>query len=115
MHHLKVRSPAALYLQEQFAVFAANFVRWAAHWLVHQCPQVLDGWQDTLEPSRVKEQVKVAAHTSVWVSWDEQGCVLRFTKHSVFAGRSLRVKRQWAYQIVMPFANSCFFSTYKVV
>jgi hypothetical protein len=115
MHHLKVRSPAALYLQEQLAVFAANFVRWAAHWLVHQCPQVPDGWQDTLEPSRVKKQVKVAAHTSAWVSWDEQGCLLRFTKHSVFAGRSLRVKRQWAYQMVLPFAKSCFFSTFKVV
>ena len=33
MHHLKVRAQAALYLQEQFAAFAANFVRWAAHWL----------------------------------------------------------------------------------
>jgi hypothetical protein len=115
MHHLKVRSPAALYLQEQFAVFAANFVRWAAHWLVHQCSQVPDGWQDTLALASLKEQVKVAAHTSAWVSWDEQGCLLRFTKHSVFAGRTLRVKRQWAYQMVLPFAKSCFFSTFKVV
>ena len=43
MHHLKVRSQAALYLQEHFAAFAANFVRWAAHWLASQCPQVPDG------------------------------------------------------------------------
>ncbi|GEM_PF-2921636 len=33
-HHLKVRSEAALFLQEYFAVFAANLVRRAAHWLV---------------------------------------------------------------------------------
>jgi hypothetical protein len=112
MHHLKVRSAAALDLQEQFAIFAANFVRWAAHWLVHQCPQVPDGCQDIIGKSRVKEQVKVAAHTSAWVSWYEQGCLLRFTEHSVFAGRSLRVKREWAYQMVLPFAKSCFFSTF---
>ena len=30
MHHLKVRSAPALWLQEQFAAFAAIFVRWAA-------------------------------------------------------------------------------------
>ncbi len=112
MHHLKVRALAALYLQEQFAVFAANFVRWAAHWLVHQCPQVPDGWQDVIGQSRVKEQVKVIAHTSAWVSWHEQGCLLMFTEHSVFAGRSLRVKREWAYQMVLPFVKSCFFSPF---
>lgn len=33
MHHLKVRSPEALLLQEHLATFAANFVRFAAHWL----------------------------------------------------------------------------------
>ena len=57
MHHLKVRSAPGLYLQEQFAVFAANFVRWAAHWLATQCPQLPSGWQETSQP-RVKEQVK---------------------------------------------------------
>lgn len=37
MQHLKVRSTIAIRLQEQFALFAANFVRWAAHWLAHNC------------------------------------------------------------------------------
>ena len=59
MHHLKVRSALGLYLQEQFAVFAANFVRWAAHRLATQCPQLPAGWRDTTQP-KVKEQVKVA-------------------------------------------------------
>lgn len=112
MHHLKVRSDSALYLQEQFAVFAANFVRWAAHWVVHQCPQAPDSWQDTIGQSRIKEQVKVMAHTSAWVSWYEQGCLLRFTEHSVFAGRSLQVKREWAYQMVLPFAKNFLFSSF---
>jgi hypothetical protein len=105
MHHLKVRSAPGLYLQEQFAVFAANFVRWAAHWLATQCPQLPSGWQDTAQP-KVKEQVKVGAHTSAWVNWQEQGCLLRFTDRSVFAGRSLKLERWWAVQLPLPFAES---------
>jgi hypothetical protein len=105
MHHLKVRSAPGLYLQEQFAVFAANFVRWAAHWLATQCPQLPAGWQDTAQP-KVKEQVKVGAHTSAWVNWQEQGCLLRFTDHSVFAGRSLELERHWVVQLPLPFAES---------
>ena len=108
MHHLKVRSAPALYLQEQFAVFAANFVRWAAHWLAAQCPQLPPGWEDTTRP-KVKEQVKVGAHTSAWVNWQEQGCLLRFTDRSVFAGRSLKLTRCWAVQLPLPFwESSCF-------
>jgi hypothetical protein len=105
MHHLKVRSAPGLYLQEQFAVFAANFVRWAAHWLATQCPQLPSGWQDTEQP-KVKEQVKVGAHTSAWVNWQEQGCLLRFTDASVFAGRSLEMERHWSVQLPLPFAES---------
>jgi len=30
LHHLKVRSEPAIYLQEAFILFAANFIRWAA-------------------------------------------------------------------------------------
>jgi hypothetical protein len=108
MHHLKVRSAPGLYLQEQLAALAANFVRWAARWLAAQCPQLPSGWDDTAQP-KVKEQVKVAAHTSAWVSWQEQGCLLKFTDHSVFAGRSLQVERQWAVQLPLPFSESlCF-------
>jgi hypothetical protein len=108
MHHLKVRSAPGLYLQEQFAVFAANFVRWAAHWLATQCPQLPAGWRDTAQP-KVKEQVKVGAHTSAWVNWQEQGCLLRFTDRSVFVGRSLELERRWTVQLPLPFAeSSCF-------
>jgi hypothetical protein len=108
MHHLKVRSAPGLYLQEQCAVFAANFVRWAAHWLATQCPQLPSGWQDTTQP-KVKEQVKVGAHTSAWVHWQEQGCLLRFTTASIFAGRSLELERHWPVQLPLPFAeSSCF-------
>ena len=108
MHHLKVRSAPAIFLQEQFAVFAANFVRWAARWLTEQCPQIPSGWQNTACP-KVKEQVKVAAHTSAWVDWQDQGCLLMFTDHSLFAGRSLAVKKQWAVQLPLPFSENAHF------
>jgi hypothetical protein len=108
MHHLKVRSAAALFLQEHFAAFAANFVRWAAHWLTNQCPQEPEGWPEESLPG-VKTQVQVMAHTSAYVEWYEQGCLLRFTEHSVFAGRSLHAIRQWTYQLVLPLFKSCVF------
>jgi hypothetical protein len=108
IHHLKVRTAPAIFLQEQFAVFAANFVRWAAHWLSEQCPQLPSGWQNTAQP-KVKEQVKVGAHTSTRVGWQDHGCLLTFTDHSLFAGRSLSVKKQWVVQFPLPFSENTHF------
>jgi hypothetical protein len=108
MHHLKVRSAPAIFLQEQFAVFAANFVRCAARWLVEQCPQLPDGWQNPSK-TKVKELVLVAAHTSAWVIWQDQGCLLRFTDQSLYAGQSLSVNRQWAFQLPLPFGQNAVF------
>ena len=108
MHHLKVRSAPAILLQEQLAVFAANFVRWAARWLTEQCPQIPPAWQESAHP-KVKEQVKVAAHTSAWVDWQDQGCLLTFTDHSLFAGRSLTVTKQWVVQLPLPFSENALF------
>lgn len=109
VHHLKVRAQPALQLQEQFALFAANFVRFASVWLAEQCPRVPDGWKESTHP-QVKQQVKVAANTSAFVTWNGQDCLLRFTDHSVFAGRSLQVRRFWCFQPVLPMMKSCFFS-----
>jgi hypothetical protein len=108
MHHFKVRSEAGLFLQEHFAAFAANFVRWAAHWLATQCVH-----QDPLPPalSRVKTLVQVAAHTSAWVIWQPHGCLLRFTDHSIFAGLSFQTQ-DWAFQLPLPlFKNDVFLPT----
>jgi len=108
MHHLKVRSAPAIFLQEQFAVFAANFVRWAALWLREQCPQLRNNGLNAAHLG-VKEQVLIAAHTSAWVIWQEQGCLLRFTDHSLFTGRSLSIQNQWAVQLPLPFAQNAVF------
>jgi len=109
LHHLKVRSRSGILLQEQFVAFAANFVRWATLWLTQDCPNVPEGWLDPAHP-HIKEQVKVGTQSLAWVSWNEQGCMLRFEDHSIFAGRSLKVNKQWSFQLVLPFAKSYFFS-----
>jgi hypothetical protein len=114
MHHLKVRAEAALYLQEEFAAFAANLVRWAAHWLTTEClvsPEEVDlaGQPRAILPG-VKAQVQTLAHTSAYVTWFEQGCLLRFTEHSLLAGSILYIVRQTAIQLALPLFKTCVFA-----
>lgn len=107
MHHLKVRSAPALGLQEQFAVFAANFVRWAAAWLTTSCPhQSLD--DRPVAAGGIKNLVQVGAHTSARVVALPHGCVLRFTKQSVFTGQTMKT-REWALQLPLPTFKSRLF------
>jgi hypothetical protein len=98
--HIKVRSIPAMRLQEHFALFCANFVRFAAHWLAEQCPQVPDGWKVSQSPN-VKEQVKVGAHSPAYVQWHGNDCLVRFKERSVYVGRSFFVKRQIAIQLTL--------------
>jgi hypothetical protein len=111
LRHLKVRSLAGIQLQEHFVAFAANFIRWATLWLTQDCLNLPEGWLDLKQP-HIKDQVKIGAHSLAWVNWQEQGYLLRFDDHSIFAGRPLKVKKQWSIQLVLPFAKSCFFSTF---
>lgn len=99
-HHIKVRSRPAMRLQEHFALFCANFVRFAAHWLAEQCPQVPDGWKASQSPN-VKEQVKVGAHSPAYVQWYGKDCLVRFKECSVYVGRSFFVRRQIAIQLTL--------------
>jgi hypothetical protein len=108
MHHLKVRSPAGLVIQEEFVVFAANFVRWAAAWLCQACPEAPTPFNQT-RPN-VKQLVRVAANTSAWVIWEPEGCLLRFTELSAFAGVELKVRDVNPFQLVLPLFKSCVFS-----
>jgi hypothetical protein len=89
LHHLKVRSEPAIYLQEAFILFAANFIRWAAHWLADQAQPV----ENTLNVHKlgIKRQVQVAAHVSAQVLQDSGGKVLKFSEQSAFAGLLLRI------------------------
>ena len=105
MHHLKVRTGPALWLQEQFAAFAANFVRWAAHWLSTQCYQQPAEWF-TPVAARVKTLVQVAAHTAAYVEWLPGGCLLRFADESLYAGRVVQTGG-CAFQLSLPLFQCC--------
>ena len=84
MHHLKVRAPEALLLQEAFACFAANFVRFAAHWLTTRVAPA------PVPTHSVKEMVQVGAHTSAWVQRQGDVWLLMFTEQSRYAGQCLQ-------------------------
>jgi hypothetical protein len=101
IRHLKVRARPALRLQEHLALFAANFVRLASVWLTEQCPQIPDGWQESTHP-KVKEQVKVAAHSPARIEWIGSDILLRYDDRSVYAGRSLKVGQRVAIQLALP-------------
>jgi hypothetical protein len=106
MHHLKVRSPQALLLQEHFACFAANFVRFAAVWLTQQ-----QAASTPVETQSVKQMVQVGAHTSAWVQHVGDVWFLTFTEHSLYAGHSLLIGND-TFQLPLPLCldiHSCHF------
>jgi hypothetical protein len=108
MHHLKIRSPVGLLIQEEFAVFAANFVRLAAAWLYEICPDVPASY-DRARTS-VKQMVRIGANTSAWVIWQPGGCLLKFTELSAFAGTELMIGKAVPIQRVLPLFKSYVFS-----
>lgn len=91
LHRIKVRSEPAIYLQECMVTFAANFIRWATHWLSSQAVPV----SNNLDVSKlgIKRQVQVGAHVSAQVIQDSRGKLLKFSEHSVFAGKVLKLRR----------------------
>ena len=105
MQHLKVRSPAGLVIQEEGAAFAANFVRWAAAWLCESCSPAPAPFNQS--PPNVKQLVRIAANTSAWVIWQPDGCLLRFTELSAFAGVELSIRDCVSFQLALPLFKSC--------
>jgi hypothetical protein len=103
MHHLKVCSPEALLLQEQMACFAANFVRFAGHWLTQAAQPTPFSTQS------VKQMVQVTAHTSAWVQRQGDVCLLTFTEQSCYAGHSLRFGNG-VIQLPLPLVKDFHFS-----
>jgi hypothetical protein len=89
LHRLKVRSEPAIYLQEHFVILAANFIRWATHWLAQQALPLENALN--VATLGVKKQVQVAAHVSADVVWHSDGWLLRFSQYSAFAGKVLKL------------------------
>lgn len=90
LHRIKVRSEPAIFLRERSALFAANFIRWATLWLAEQAqPQehALD-----IHKLGVKHQGQVGAHVSAQVIRNSEGMLLKFSEHSAFAGKVLKLQ-----------------------
>lgn len=93
MHPLKMRSSGGIALQEQFSLFAANFVRWAARWLRQRVARSTSRFDDAL--SRVKAMVRVAANTSAWLVGEDEGLLLKFDETGAYPGVELRLAGTW--------------------
>ena len=93
MHPLKMRSRGGIALQEQFCLFAANFVRWAAVWLRERVSYSNRRFDDAL--TRVKAMVRVAANTSAWVVSQTEGLLVRFDETGAYPGVELRLAGAW--------------------
>ncbi|MGH9603541.1 MAG: hypothetical protein ACRD24_14265 [Terriglobales bacterium] len=95
-----VRSPIGMAIQEQFALFAANFVRWGAAWAREQLANVPVVLARAL--TEVKTLVRVVAHSRAQLVQSDLGCGLVFDSHSPFAGAVLIIRGQVAYQEPLP-------------
>jgi len=106
MHHLKVRSAPGLYLQEQFAVFAANFALGGtlAGDAVPTTPVRL-ARHDTAEGERAGQGRRT--HVGVG-SLAGTGLFVKVHGPSIFAGWSLELESRWAVQLPMPSAESSY-------
>jgi len=95
-----VRSRYGLELQEQLSVFAANFVRWAAHWAREQV--VVEGSRLQRALKETKTLVRVVGKTRARLVQGEGGSALVFDVKGPFAGSVLIFAGQVVYQEVLP-------------
>ncbi len=93
MHPLKMRSRGGIALQEQFSLFAANFVRWAMAWLCEQVVRSSSHFDEAL--TRVKAMVRVAANTSAWVVGQDADLLVMFDETGAYPGVELRLAGTW--------------------
>ncbi|MEW5980589.1 MAG: hypothetical protein AB1898_32820 [Acidobacteriota bacterium] len=95
-----VRSPIGMQLQEQFALFAANFVRWTAAWVKGALRQANRRFETALD--QVKTLVRIASHTPArWVR-NALGNTLIFDPEGPFADTILCLSGQVAVQLTLP-------------
>jgi hypothetical protein len=93
MHPLKMRSQGGIALQEQFSLFAANFVRLATVWLQERVSRSSRRFDETL--TRVKAMVRVAANTSAWVVGQHADLLVKFDDTGAYPGVELRLAGSW--------------------
>jgi len=98
-----VRSPIGMQLQEQFALFAANFVRWAAAWVKDLLQQTNRNFTTAL--GQVKTLVRIVSRAKArWVR-NALGHTLIFDERGPFAGTVICLSGQVAVQLALPLFN----------
>jgi hypothetical protein len=95
-----VRSPIGMQLQEQFALFGANFVRWAAAWVKGMLHQVNHRFATALD--QVKTLVRTVARARArWVR-NDLGHTLIFDENGPFTGTAICLSGIVAVQQALP-------------
>jgi len=95
-----VRSPHGMQIQEQLALFAANFVRWAAAWVKDCLHEANRRFTTALD--QVKTLVKTVSRARVrWVR-NARGHILIFDENGPFAGTVLCLSGEVAVQLPLP-------------
>lgn len=98
-----VRSPIGMQLQEQFALFGANLVRWAAAWVKELLAQASQNFQTAL--AQVKTLVRVVSRTrGRWVR-NSVGNTLIFDETGPFAGTVISLSGFVAIQLPLRLFN----------
>jgi hypothetical protein len=98
-----VRSPIGMQLQEQFALFGANLVRWAAAWVKTTLRQANSNFIAALD--QVNTLVRTVSHVRArWVR-NPLGHTLIFDEASPFAGTVICLTGQVAVQLALPLFN----------
>lgn len=95
-----VRSPIGMQLQEQFALFGANFVRWAAAWVKAMLRQANSNFVAAL--GQVKTLVRIVSHARArWVR-NALGNTLIFDEAGPFARTVISLAGHIAVQLPLP-------------
>jgi hypothetical protein len=98
-----VHSPIGMQLQEQFALFGTNFVRWAAAWVKDLLRQAHHHFLVALD--QVKTLVHIASRARArWVR-NRLGHTLILDENGPFAGTIICLSGQVAFQLVLPLFN----------
>jgi hypothetical protein len=98
-----VRSPIGMQLQEQFALFGANFIRWAAVWVKDLLSQANPYFITALD--QVKTLVRVVSHSRArWVR-NALGNTLILDENGPFAGTVICLAGLVAVQLPLRLFN----------
>jgi hypothetical protein len=95
-----VRSKYGMQLQEQFSLFAANFVRWAAVWIKDKLRQANVGLLTALD--EVKTMVRIGANTAAYFVRNAESRFLVFARSSPYADSVIMLSDHITYQRVLP-------------